>query len=204
MVRKFLDGAYSHDAGEAAEKFYDAWAETYDEELAESGYVTPRRCARALGAATSERDLAVLDLGCGTGLSGVALRAEKFSTIDGWDPSSEMLRHAERRNAYRVLRQIEPDLPLTTSPGAYVAVVAVGALSPGLAPPEAIGQVLGFLAKGGYFCFSLNDIALADGAHDAALKALLDRGDAELVSREHGEHIRARALGADVIVLRKP
>lgn len=204
MVKKFLDDAYSHGAGEAAEKFYDAWAETYDEELAENGYVTPRRCARALAAAMPERNLPVLDLGCGTGLSGVALRAEGFSIIDGWDPSSEMLRRAEGRDAYRVLRQIEPDLPLSAASGAYAAVVAAGVLSPGLAPPEAIGQVLGFLPKGGHFCFSLNDVALADGAHDAAVKAQLDRGDAELVSREHGEHIRARALGADVIVLRKP
>ncbi|MFN3260656.1 MAG: class I SAM-dependent DNA methyltransferase [Pikeienuella sp.] len=203
MVKKFLDDAYRHGPGLEAERFYDAWADSYDEELAENGYVTPRRCALSLAAATEERGRPVLDLGCGTGLSGVALRAEGFTVIDGWDPSAEMIRRAEARDAYRVLRQIEPDGPLTAPAGAYAAIVAVGVLAPGLAPPEALDQCLRLLAPGGLMCFSLNDFTIADGAHEVRLKALEEAGKLELVSREYGEHIRSRGMGADVIVIRK-
>lgn len=203
MVKKFLDDAYGHGPGKEAERFYDAWAESYDEELAENGYVTPRRCALALAAATEERSRPVLDLGCGTGLSGVALRAAGFTVIDGWDPSAEMIRRAEGRDAYRVLRQIEPDEPLTAPPGSYAAILAVGVMAPGLAPPEAFDQCLRLLAPGGLMCVSLNDFTIADGAHEARLKALEEAGKLAILSREYGEHIRARAMGADVIVIRK-
>lgn len=203
MVKKFLDEAYMHGSGREAERFYDAWAETYDEELAENGYVTPRRCALALAAATTERERPVLDLGCGTGLAGVALRSVGFTTIDGWDPSAEMIRRAEARDAYRVLRQIEPDRPLTAPAGSYAAIIAVGVMSPGLAPPEALDQCLRLLAPDGLLCFSLNDHAIEDGGHDARARALETAGAVGLVSREYGDHIRGRAMGADVIVLRK-
>ncbi|MFV0474624.1 MAG: class I SAM-dependent DNA methyltransferase [Pikeienuella sp.] len=203
MVRKFLIDAFSHPAGEAAERFYDEWAETYDEELAESGYAAPRRCARALAAAMEARDRPVLDLGCGTGLSGVALRAEGFRLIDGWDPAAEMLRFAEGRDIYRVLRQIEPDRSPSAPPGSYAAIVAVSVFAPWLAPPEAIRQSLRLLPQGGLLCLSLNDPTLTDGDHDAMIRELINAGDVREISREHGEDIRALDMGSDVVVLRK-
>lgn len=203
MVKTFLDEAYSHPSGRPAETFYDAWAETYDEELAENGYVTPRRCAAALAEATTERSSPILDLGCGTGLSGVALRAAGFTVIDGWDPSAEMLRRAEARNVYRVLRQIEPDQPLSALAGAYAAIFAVGVFSPGLAPPEALDQCLKILPAGGFLCFSFNDHTLKERAYEGRVNEMVDCGAARVVSREYGDHIKARNLGAMVYVLEK-
>lgn len=203
MVKTFLDGAYSHESGQPAKAYYDAWADTYDEEQAANGYVTPRRCAAALAAASTERGAPILDLGCGTGLSGVALRAAGFSTIDGWDPSAEMLRRAEVRNIYRVLRQIEPDRPLSAHTGAYAAIVAVGVFSRGLAPPEALDLCLNFLPNGGFFCFSLNDYSMKDRAYEGRVNEMVDCGAARVVSREYGDHIKTRALGATVYVLKK-
>lgn len=203
MVRKFLAESFDHPTGEPAEQFYDQWADTYDEEMAESGYVTPRRCARALAIAMTARNLPVLDFGCGTGLAGVALRAEGFTLIDGWDPSSEMLRYAEARDIYRVLRQIQPDRPPTAPPGSYAAVIAAGVFGPPLAPADGLRRSISLLRMGGYVCFSLTDRALEDGAHDRVAQELIDSGAVELVSREYGEHLRATGMGADVVVLRR-
>lgn len=202
MSKKFLDEVRRTSCVKTPE-FFDAWAETYDEEVAESGYAAPRRCARALAAAKAGRDQPVLDLGCGTGLSGVALRAEGFSVIDGWDPSTEMLRRAEKRDVYRVLRQIEADEPLTLAAGSYAAVVAVGVLSPGFAPPQVIDQVFGILPSGGYFCFSLNDHAMSDRAYEGRVKEITDAGGAHVISHDYGDHLRNEAFNSTVYVLRK-
>ncbi|WP_340108495.1 class I SAM-dependent methyltransferase [Pikeienuella sp. HZG-20] len=202
MVRRFLDEVRRSSCVKTP-AFFDAWAKTYDEEVAESGYAAPRRCARALAAAMTERDRPVLDLGCGTGLSGVALRAEGFSIIDGWDPSSEMLARAEARNVYRVLRQIEADRPLTAAPGSYIAVVAVGVFSPGMAPPEAMDQVFQILASGGYFCFSLNDHAISHSAYEGRVKEITDAGGAQVISHDYGDHLRNENFNSTVYVLKK-
>lgn len=201
---KFLKKAYSHGGAEEATAFYDEWANTYDGELTESGYVTPDRCARALAEACETLDAPVLDLGCGTGLSGRALVKQGFTTIDGWDPSSQMLRRAETRHVYRVLRQIEPEAALHFRDGAYGAVNVAGALGPSLAPPETFDQVLDCLPSGGLMSFSLNDHAIAEGSHVNRLTSLAESGAAEIVFKEYGEHIPATGLKAWIYVIRKP
>ncbi|MEL6794504.1 MAG: methyltransferase domain-containing protein [Pseudomonadota bacterium] len=203
MTRKFLEDAYGHGQGDAARKFYDEWAATYDAEIAENGYATPMRCASALAAASGDMVQPILDLGCGTGLSGAALKSAGFATIDGWDPSSEMLRKAEKLHVYRVLRQIEPQAPLKAPANAYAGVNAAGVLSPGLAPPEALDQMLVFLPVGGCIAFSLNDHAIEDGAHERRMTEIVDTGAAGLEFKEYGDHLPGRDMKSWVYVLRK-
>ena len=123
MTRSFLDDAYGHGSGDAARDFYDDWAATYDDEIAQNGYATPRRCAAALADLSTDQTRPILDLGCGTGLSGVALSKAGFTSIDGWDPSPKMLKRAEALHVYRVLRQIEPEEPLTAPANAVATAV---------------------------------------------------------------------------------
>ena len=203
MTKKFLNSAYGHASGEEARAFYDEWAASYDDELSEGGYITPARCAAALAGASRDADRPILDLGCGTGLSGVALQRAGFSVVDGWDPSPEMLRRAETRQVYRVLRQIDPLAQLTAPPSAYAAVNAAGVMSPGLAPPETFDAILGFLPKDGLIAFSLNDHAMEDGAHHARLMEIVDTGAGRLLFKEYGDHIPGTGLKAWVFVLQK-
>lgn len=203
MTKRYLNYAYNHGRGEEAVAFYDSWATTYDDELTSGNYQTPARCAAALANAMDDITLPVLDFGCGTGLSGKALAAAGFTTIDGWDPSPKMLARAERRNEYRVLRQIDPDRPLFAPENTYAGVNAAGVLSPGLAPPETFDQLLDFLPIGGCIAFSLNDHAIENGEHEEHLDDLFKRGIVRLTFREYGEHIPGTGLKAWVFVITK-
>ncbi len=75
MAEKFLDKVYDAKGTDETRALYDDWAASYDAEIAENGYATPRRCAEALAGFATDPSLPVLDFGCGTGLSGLALRA---------------------------------------------------------------------------------------------------------------------------------
>ena len=114
---------------------YTDWAANYDSDVGVRGYHTPRRLAEALSAHLPDRDAPVLDFGCGTGLSGLALRAAGIAPLHGTDITPAMLDIAKPKGAYDRLWQSEPG-KLDTAPGTYRAIVAAGVVSLGAAPPE--------------------------------------------------------------------
>lgn len=202
MTEKFLDKVYDLQSQGDVEQLYDAWAESYDSEIAENGYATPRRVAEAL-ARHAPGASPILDIGCGTGLSGLALRAAGFDVIDGTDLSAEMLEQARAKGAYRRLWQTDADAPLPVKPGDYAAISAVGVISPGAAPPELLDTIAAALAPGGLLAFSFNDHALEDPAYRDRLAALRASSAFRALLEEHGDHLPAIGLGSSVYVLEK-
>ena len=75
---------------EGARELYDEWAKTYDDSLISWGYMAPSRVAETVLGKFGHVDLdgAVIDLGCGTGMAGEALRRHGFKgDIHGVDIS---------------------------------------------------------------------------------------------------------------------
>ena len=139
---------------------YRDWSASYDADVLASGYVTPTRAATAL-APLVDMTAPVLDFGCGTGLSGMALRDAGFTTIDGTDITAEMLDIARTKAVYRNLWQSNPG-KLETISGTYKTILAAGVISLGAAPAETLDLLLGILSTGGHLAFSYNDPTLAD------------------------------------------
>lgn len=199
----YLGRVYGVGSSEEARALYDEWSATYEEEVAANGYATPGRIAAALATALPDREAAILDIGCGTGLAGLALRAEGFTTVDGRDVSSEMMGVARGKGAYRDLRAVEPADPLAgVAPGDYAAIVACGVIGSGAAPWSLFDGCMERLGPGGLFAVSLNDHALAEPEATAAV-GRWDPERASVLFREHGEHLPGIDLGSTVLVLRR-
>jgi len=94
MAKGYLDKVYAARNASETRALYDDWSQSYEAEVAENGYATPGRCADALARFTMDQTLPVFDFGCGTGLSGLALKLAGFATLDGADLSAEMLARA--------------------------------------------------------------------------------------------------------------
>jgi predicted TPR repeat methyltransferase len=203
MTDGYLDKAYGLEPGADTESFYDGWADSYEADLAANGYATPARCAAALAAAGVEKSAPVLDFGCGTGLSGAALRAAGFETVDGWDVSEGMLAKAREKGCYRELVRVDPEGAPPEPETPYAAALAAGAIGAGAAPPEALDILMGALAPGGVAVLSLNDHTLQNAAYEGRINDWLDCGAAELLAREPGDHLPGIGLGAVVYTLRK-
>ncbi len=202
--KKFLDNAYGLEGAEETQAFYDAWSSSYDTEVAENGYATPARCAAALAQFAPDTSAPMLDLGCGTGVGGAALKAAGFTTIDGSDFSDEMMAQAGKKGIYRRLLKADLTNPMPFEAGDYTNISAIGVLNPGHAPAETLDAVLEMLPSGGCFVFSLNDHALADGTYEGRLREVVDCGTAHLLFSEYGEHLPKIDLKSTVYVLRKP
>ena len=203
MSKGFLDKAYGARDTESTRKLYDDWSASYEAEVADNGYATPGRCAEALAGCMGDLDLPVLDFGCGTGLSGLALKLAGFTTIDGLDLSAEMLRGAAEKGIYRELGQVDADPSLGHEPGDYAAVAAIGVIGAGAAPIELFDTLMDGLAKGGKFVFSFNDHALDDPVNEGKLNAYLEAGSAKLLFKEYGPHLPGIGIKSNVYVIEK-
>lgn len=203
MTEGYLSKAYTARDADSTRRLYDDWAATYDAEIADNGYATPGRCAAALAEHMADKTVPVLDFGCGTGLSGLALKLAGFTTIDGVDPSGDMLRGAADKDIYRDLSRITPGDPLGHAPGAYGAIAAIGVIGAGAAPLSVFDMIMDSLAPGGRFVWSFNDHALENPDNEAKLQSYLDSGRARLLVRAYGDHLPGIGIGSNVYVIEK-
>ena len=110
-------------------KYYDNWASDYNETLADWRYEAPKQAASILSAKLSPKS-AILDVGCGTGLSGKAFLAAGLTTIDGIDVSHRSLDIAGMASVYRTLQKMDlQKLPLHIPDGHYDGLACVGVLT---------------------------------------------------------------------------
>ncbi len=135
------------DAREVADR-YDAWAKGYDDDLASWSYQAPTMVAATVvsrhpGAGS------VLDVGCGTGLVGRALRARGFTgQILGLDISLESVEIAQQCGAYDSVETADLQQPLPLEDDCVDALVCVGVMTylPGV---EAVWREFARVARPG-------------------------------------------------------
>lgn len=203
MGDKFLDKAYNLETAEETQALYKGWAASYDAEVAENGYATPGRVAKALDGYLNDPAAPILDFGCGTGLSGLALKLVGFKTIDGMDPNPEMLEQARGKEVYRNLTQIDMNDAAPIAQGRYPAITAIGVIGTGAAPATTLDLLMNALDPGGVLAFSLNDHAIADPQYPARLNQWLDCGAARLIHRKYGPHLPKKGIKSYVYILEK-
>ena len=201
MTENFLDKVYAARGEDETRDLYDAWAASYELEVAENGYATPGRCAAALAGVTDDLTAPVLDFGCGTGLSGLALKLAGFTTIDGVDLSQEMLAVAAAKSVYRDLTQVSGETAPT--PNQYATIAAIGVIGSGAAPCSVLDMLMHALPEKGRLVFSFNDHTLEDPIYESRISEWTDCGAASLILRERGDHLPGLGMKSNVYILEK-
>lgn len=203
MTKGFLSKSYGKTTSASVRAHYDEWAASYNKEITENGYATPGRCAAALAQFSTDQTAPILDFGCGTGLSGLALKLAGFEVIDGLDLSADMLKVAKTTGTYRNLDMIEPNAALPTPDVPYANIAAIGVIGAGAAHISVFHLLMLALPKGGKLVFSLNDHALTDPDNEAAIAEWTNKGAAQLLFKEHGDHLPGIKLKSNVYVIEK-
>ena len=202
MTKSFLNSTYGLDSVAKTIEHYDQWAASYEREISENGYALPKRIAEAAANAVTDKGAAVLDFGCGTGLSGLALRAAGFEVIHGMDVSRDMLAQAELKTAYAKLTRADAEAPPPFEAGDYGLVVACGVIGSGAAPLFVLDQLAERVTSGGMLAFSFNDHTLSDPSFEARVVSYGKEGF-NLLFQEHGEHLPGIDLKSTVYVLQR-
>jgi predicted TPR repeat methyltransferase len=126
-ISDWLDQGTS-DPREVADR-YDEWAQGYDDDLAAWSYQAPRVVAETVVSRHPEAGWA-LDVGCGTGLVGRALRERGFTgQLRGLDISQASLEVAQRTGAYDSVEQADLQQRLPADDDSVDALVCVGVMT---------------------------------------------------------------------------
>ena len=126
----FLKRAYRLKNQQDTLSMYGDWAATYDQTMKDHDYQSPRRIVEALLRHCADKYVAIFDVGCGTGLSGMALAKAGFTQIDGSDVSPKMIEIARQLpSVYRQLKCVTFDDPFTFPDGAYQVITAMGVIA---------------------------------------------------------------------------
>lgn len=203
--RGHFSSSYALESSEDTLKHYSSWAATYDKEVGvDNAYAQPTRTAEMLGRYLPSPDIRILDAGCGSGLSGEALRAHGYREIDGCDFSPEMLEISSQKNCYRTLFEADLNIGLPqVSDDTYDAVVCVGVFSFGHVMPNACDDLLRVLRKGGILIIALNEKFWARGDLAAKIDQLEKDGIVRVKAREYGDHLPGHDVKGWVLALEK-
>ncbi len=201
--KDFFETIYSAREPKDTRAIYDEWSETYDASVNGKGYATPARCAAALASFAKDKTSPILDFGCGTGISGLALRNEGFTVIDGCDLSQAMIAKAKERNIYRNLWQCGSTSDFRVPHGPYSQITAVGAIGLGAAPIDAFDVLFELLPPGGSITLSFNDHTLKDPHYEARIAEYTDTCAGTVQFKEYGEHLPGLDINSTVYVIAK-
>lgn len=199
----FFEIAYTLKTSSQAREMYNRWAKVYDRDLSNVEYQQPSRCAAALKQQV-DNNISILDVGCGTGLSGLALKEAGFNKIDGCDLSQGMLDKASKLMLYNDLFTCDLNTPpIDAKPDQYDAVTAVGVFSFGHIMPEAIDELLRVVKPNGIIIIGLNDHYYEEGSLTKKLEQLKASNHISIIAQEHGEHTPQNNLKGWVITIKK-
>jgi len=200
----FLKRAYRLKDAKETLSMYGDWAASYDQTMKDHDYQSPRRIVEALLRHCQDKSTPIFDVGCGTGLSGLALATAGFSVIDGSDVSPEMVAIAKQhKNVYRALSVVTLNKPFPFPTGQYRIITAMGVIADKHAPPETIGLLLAKLTSGGLLLFSLNNHTLENPAYLQACHDAVNSRTAQILEDHDGPHMVKLGMTSKIMVLRK-
>jgi predicted TPR repeat methyltransferase len=169
-------------------RLFDDYAPRFDAHLTKaSGYRAPALIAEALDlAAPGRRFGSALDIGCGTGLMGEAIR-QRVDHLTGVDLSPGMIARARERGLYDALDIAAADAFLARSaPGAYDCILAADALCYFGDLLPIIQACKRALAAGGVLCFSIESFAAEGFRLGKTLRFAHSPAYVETTAREAG------------------
>ena len=150
-----------------------------------------------------DKNSEIIDIGCGTGLSGQEIILKGFINIDGSDFSKKMLDEAKLKNIYRGLFTLDLNKNNFKLDKSYDAIIAAGVISPNHAKPECLKNCIDYLKPNGIIIFSLNDHAYADKIFMTKINKIIETYELEILEKKYGEHLKKINLKSWIYVLKR-
>ena len=156
-------------------KYYKEWSKKnkYNKEMIELNYTAPKETVTVFKKYQSNKNIKILDAGCGTGLVGAELKKFNYTNIDGVDLSKDLL-NLTPKSYYNNLEQVDLNKPLKIKSNIYDAVMCVGTFTFGHVKSPALDGFIRITKNKGLICFTINEGIYEDYGFDKKIKQLSD------------------------------
>ena len=155
--------------------YYKDWTDNnkYNQDMVDMNYTAPKETVSVLIKHNHQKDLKILDAGCGTGLVGIELKKHNYSNLDGVDFSQDML-NLVPKNIYKTLDKVDLNKPLKYNDNTYDVVMCVGTFTYGHVKAHALDEFIRIIKKKGLICFTINEGIYEEYGFDKKIKQLTD------------------------------
>ena len=188
----------------STQPLYDEWSQCYEQDLVGNlGYTGHLIAANALAEFAPDKAASIIDIGCGTGLVGQALKILGYSHIDGIDFSEEMLNVARPKAIYGKL--VSGDLMKTTviETDAYQAAVCAGSFAPGHLGPECYPEIIRLVQPGSPIVIFMNGAHFVEDDYQSHIDRLEQSGVWKILEIKAFNYMSAVERPGRLIVARK-
>ena len=139
-------------------KYYDEWGikNKYDQDMIDWDYTGPKETVATFTKYAKDKNIKILDAGCGTGLVGIELNKHNYLNIDGMDLSKKLL-DLVPKGYYQNLNQVDLNKQIKVKNDTYDAILCVGTFTFGHVKPHALDEFIRISKNKTLICFTINE-----------------------------------------------
>ena len=153
---------------------YDDWSKNdkYNQDMIDWEYSGPREVVSAFLLHAQNKDIKILDAGCGSGLVGEELSKEGYSIIHGADIAAKLM-NSIPAGIYQALHNIDLNKPINFTDDFFDAVLCVGTFTFGHVKAKALSEFTRIVKSGGIIGFTINEGVFLDHGFKSELDHLV-------------------------------
>ena len=192
---------YKLKAGKEVEDYYDEWTveNKYDKDMVEWNYSGPKETVELFTKHVTQKDIKILDAGCGTGLVGVELKKNNFTNLDGADFSQQML-DLVPKSIYQNLFKIDLNQKMNINDNTYEAITCVGTFTYGHVNPPALDEMVRICKTKSLICFTINIGIYEEYGFDKKIKELEDNKSWKIIEFFKSNYIASKGVNAWLVL----
>ena len=154
-------------------EYYDDWTNNsqFNQDMVDWKYTAPSNAAILLHKYSPNKDIQILDAGCGSGLVGMELAIKGYINITGADFSQSMM-DLIPKNIYKSLKLIDLNETLFYKENSFDAIICVGTFTYGHVKAHALDEFLRITKNNGLICFTVNEGIYSKYKFDKKIKKL--------------------------------
>ena len=192
---------YKLKAGKEVEDYYDEWTieNKYDKDMVDWKYSGPQETVDLFTKNILNKDIKILDAGCGTGLVGIELKKNGFQNFDAADFSQKML-DLVPKDIYQKLFKIDLNKKIDIDDNTYEGITCVGTFTFGHVNPPALDEMVRICKTGSLICFTINIGIYEEYGFDKKIKELEDKNSWKIIEFFKSNYIASKGVNAWLVL----
>ena len=185
-------------------KYYDDWTKNaqFNQDMIDWKYTAPVNTVQLLDKYIHDKNIKILDAGCGSGLAGIELKKRGFTNIYGVDFSQSML-NLIPNNIYQTVELIDLNEPLKYNDNDFDVIICVGTFTYGHVKAHALNEFIRVTNKNGYICFTINEGIYTEYKFDKKINELSKNKSWEVLNLSKSSYIVNKDVEAWLCLAKK-